>query len=287
MNKNILDLPTSILETLWFADGPHANYVESNLNKNLFGLNIHTSTSKEPSLIYTELPIKIVPINAISQDLGYYPTFERLSAEQRYLYLRWLTDRTISVSNSFIYLYYYGLERHLYFGNAESAILEIFNLCLNHKSTLDYYALNAILASSIIMNKRERLLYLFKDKDRFKKFNITNFYILCKKEILPYLAPRDLLALSLRVKLKAPHVDEKILIKSIANTLEKKFSMSKLPLDIFDFNSFPCEPICLAANTSLNLHQYSPILAAPLKSDDFCDSVRDILYESFALTVNS
>ncbi|WP_302950871.1 TerB N-terminal domain-containing protein [Holdemania filiformis] len=286
MDKNILDLPTNVLDTLWFADGPHANYVESNLNKNLFGLSIHTTTSKEPSLIYTKLPIKIAPINLINQDLGYYPTYERLSAEQRYLYLRWLNDRMIAVSDGFIYLYYYGLERHLYFGNAESAILEIFNLCLNHKITLDYYALNAILASSIIMNKRERLLYLFKDKDRFKKFNITNFYIVCKNEILPYLAPRDLLALSLRVKLKTPKVDEKVLIKSIAYTLEKKFSMSKLPLDIFNFNSFPREPICLAANTSLNLHQYNLELAAPLKSDDFCNLARDILYESFEFAVN-
>ena len=55
------------------------------------------------------------------QDIGYYPSYKNLKAENRYVYLNWLRDVTAPIPIGYVFIFYYGLERHLLFGKFEQA----------------------------------------------------------------------------------------------------------------------------------------------------------------------
>ncbi len=131
-----------IIDLLWFLNGPLKNYY-GNSNETDFEFAGHTVHIKsiitsEPSAIDINLPLANTAAPSIS--LGYYPSYERLTAQQRTTYLNWLTDITLPIDIGYVFIFYYGLERHLLFGNAESALATIFILRQFHenKSFLNY-----------------------------------------------------------------------------------------------------------------------------------------------------
>ncbi len=65
----------------------------------------------EPSLIWTKLPIK--PNQELIDEAMYWPSYSAFSPEARYQYLNWLRDITQPTNLSYVFLYFYGLERHL------------------------------------------------------------------------------------------------------------------------------------------------------------------------------
>lgn len=102
----------------------------------------------EPSLIWKKLPIK--KNSNLEQQKLYYPSYSKLTTENRYQYLTWLQDVTQPTNLSYVFLYYYGLERHLLVGNYEGALDEIVKLLTYHnEGTLKYYALSAVTVASI------------------------------------------------------------------------------------------------------------------------------------------
>lgn len=85
----------------------------------------------EPSLIWTKLPV--APNNLeLPKKPYYYPRYDRLSPEMRFQYLNWLRDITQPTYLSYVYLYFYGLERHLFLGDFENAVAEIKALLSSH-----------------------------------------------------------------------------------------------------------------------------------------------------------
>lgn len=101
----------------------------------------------EPSLIWTRLPIK--PSNQHLKEPLYYPSYPILSPEQRWEYLNWLKDITQKTNLSYVFLYYYGLERHLLFGDYDGAVEEIFRLIKYHnEGSFPQYAISALIAAS-------------------------------------------------------------------------------------------------------------------------------------------
>lgn len=101
----------------------------------------------EPSLIWTRLPIQ--PSDQKLQSPIYYPTYVDLDPEQRWEYLNWLRDVTKPTNLTYVFLYYYGLERHLLLGNYDLAVDEILRLIKHHdKGTLKRYAIDGLILAS-------------------------------------------------------------------------------------------------------------------------------------------
>ncbi|HEV2045645.1 MAG TPA: TerB N-terminal domain-containing protein [Chthoniobacterales bacterium] len=71
----------------------------------------------EPSAIIKSLPVGNVPASPL-QDFGYWPSYDRITPEQRRCYLEWLsagrkdTDPT-QRSLGYVFLFFYGLERRI------------------------------------------------------------------------------------------------------------------------------------------------------------------------------
>lgn len=101
----------------------------------------------EPSLIWTRLPVE--QNNELETEKMYYPTYSGLSPKHRYQYLNWLRDITQGTNLSYVFLYYYGLERQLLIGNYDLAVDEILRLIQYHdKGTFKGYAINALVLGS-------------------------------------------------------------------------------------------------------------------------------------------
>jgi len=118
----------------------------------------------EPSLIWIRFPIK--PSGQKMQEPFYWPTYAKLNPEQKWEYLSWLKDVTQKTNLSYVFLYYYGLERHLLLGDYDGAVNETFKLIKYHKkgSFVDY-AISALIAASAhkkrldIVEKYPEILY--------------------------------------------------------------------------------------------------------------------------------
>lgn len=157
-------IPQEILELLWFSSGPLKNY-SGEVNETSFDfaghtLHIKTTLQNEPSAIDIELPIA----NAVSVSpapLDYYPSYERLTPQQRADYLNWLTDITAPIDIGYVFIFYYGLERHLLFGNSESALATILILRQFHDNgSFLSYSEGATVLYAIKRKKWEILLNL-------------------------------------------------------------------------------------------------------------------------------
>jgi hypothetical protein len=101
----------------------------------------------EPSLIWSRLPVE--KNNELETKKMYYPTYPGLSPKHRYQYLNWLRDVTQETNLSYVFLYYYGLERQLLVGNYDLAVDEILRLIKHHdKGSFKEYATNALVLGS-------------------------------------------------------------------------------------------------------------------------------------------
>jgi len=120
-------------------------------------IKFNTNDSDDPSTIFLKLLIKQPARNNSMEPLGYYPSYAALSPEQRWVYLDWLQDVTKEVDVGYVFIYYYGLERHLLTGKFDRAFDEILKLRGYHrnKSFLGYSE-SSLMNSSLLMKRPDK-----------------------------------------------------------------------------------------------------------------------------------
>ena len=91
------------------------------------------------------------------EKLPYYPTYRSLTPEQRGIYIKFLENPFIgNVDIGYVFLLYYGLERHLIYGDYERAyklILKLRDIYSN--GSFQSYSANALVLTSLLHNKGE------------------------------------------------------------------------------------------------------------------------------------
>jgi hypothetical protein len=127
-------------------------------------VHIDQLSSNEPSTIYTALPVRRPSDPTAVPRPPYYPSYAGLSPEQRWVYLNWLTDVTQEVNIGYVFIYYYGLERHLLLGEFELAFDEILHLRTIHgvQSSFDAYSRAALLNAALVHKSQTRLEQLYR-----------------------------------------------------------------------------------------------------------------------------
>ena len=156
-----------IASLLWYGDGPQKNWDYPDYPNDPPNLGGHThevahavfdldggrqmiwefhDNTREPSAIFSALPVyqegKVPPVPG-------YPRWFKLTPGQRWNYLRYLENPYQSVEIGYAFLLYYGLERHLYFGNYHAAVPVIFRMrgILDHPSFW-FYSSNALMIAA-------------------------------------------------------------------------------------------------------------------------------------------
>jgi hypothetical protein len=190
---------------LWIADGKYKNYTKEPLEPvsehEYCGMRISFLVygAEEPSLIYMKQPIH-KPLNETEVPRPqYYPDYTSLTSEQKYIYAKLLTnpyDATINIG--YVFILYYGLERHLLCGNFESAFRVILKLRDVHKnSSFQSYSADALILSCMLLKKGEFVLEFIKSLDKEHEYNFShNLLLVCYYSFNIPLSPKDIMRMS-------------------------------------------------------------------------------------------
>jgi hypothetical protein len=110
----------------------------------------------EPSTILTKLRVTKPNNYEGVPHPDYYPSYKGLNPEQRWIYLDWLKDVSKKIYIGYVFIYYYGLERQLLFGNFNSAFDEIILLRNCHSDNSLYFYSDTSLLFSCLSRESKR-----------------------------------------------------------------------------------------------------------------------------------
>ena len=134
-----LTIHEDLRNLVWIGDGKFKNYTQNQNNENFmevngFRISISFMNQEEPSLIYTNQKVSQPQDASKVERPPYYPTYSGLTPEQKWLYLKLLSNPyDTSIDIGFVFILYYGLERHLLNGNFE----EVFKVILKLRDFLE------------------------------------------------------------------------------------------------------------------------------------------------------
>lgn len=238
-------------------------------------------TPKEPSTIYRSLKIRETKDYKSIKPLDYSPSYARLDPKQRFVYLKWLCNPSEQIDIGYVFIYYYGLERQLLYGNFDLAFDEIIFLKKYHKHhSFNFYSNNA-LAWSCIINKRfdkfESLQFLF-ETNYFDNFHFYLYHGIGKE-----LSVKDLLKISHRYSdinkryIKSnPELFESTLKELLINRIGKPC----YPLSLIDTSKLPEKTEILFANISLPEDARAPEIPNFLEYKDFSNDIHSIFEDT-------
>lgn len=189
-----------VLPLLWFADGAMRNI---DVKKEAL-ISCHTDEfctvrtygTEEPSALYAKLPIKRPTQETIRPP--YYPSYSELTPEQRYKYLEFLATPYEKHDMGYVFIFYYGLERHLLSGDFDRAFDIALKLRDVHENaSFQRYTANALALSSIVKNRPDRFIEFIQSTDKAHEMIMhPNLYVLIKYVIKQPLLASDLMRLS-------------------------------------------------------------------------------------------
>lgn len=275
IRDNILDnitkqIPSEIVSLLWFKNGPFENFVNEPLEDDATIINgikvtFQSFGQEEPSLIDFSLPVTSSQVDEEeANSLSYYPSYASMSPGQRKTYLNWLCNIDSPINISYVFVFYYGLERHLYLGNFHEATETVVRLLKKHTNkSLFHYATSALIGSSIFRNNFSIIEDLLNDEYFCSHFDQTS------PEYLAYmhynnnsLSVDNVLSLSKNVGFTNTRYlksDYSLFRQELGNALCKKYPEKLIPLREFALDECPVTTATLAANTSLSKIRYRTI----------------------------
>jgi hypothetical protein len=225
----------------------------------------------DPSTIYSTLPVVDPSSPKNVPRLSYFPSYSEMTPEQRGLYLRWLYDVTNEIDIGYVFVYYYGLERHLVCGDFDEAFDEIKLLRKHHDNgSFQGYSASALVHSCLLRKRVDKLQQLYASGD-FDYFDNSNLLILhySKLDILPdmmFQLSSRLSGVNRRyVKLKPELYKQKI-----NDVLIGKFGKPSYPLSSqFSLDSVEGIPYPIFANISFSPEVRTPRLPNLLQHAQF------------------
>lgn len=159
---------------------------------------IHKNTP-DPSIIYSALPVSEKLVVDLPK-MGYFPSYFKMTPDQRAAYLAWLCDVTKPIDIGYVFVYYYGLERHLIYGNFDGAVNEILLLRKYHdQGSFSSYSSSALIHGCLVRKRADVLMHLYQDLS-FDYFGNSSLLLLHAHNL--DLTPEMLVRLSLLLPVK-------------------------------------------------------------------------------------
>lgn len=240
-------------------------------------VNVNNETPDDPSTIYARLPVR-ESLGASVPSLGYYPSYSEMAPEQRGVYLRWLCDTSRSIEIGYVFVYFYGLERHLAVGDFDGAFDEVLHLIKHHENPSFFsYAESALLHSCLLRKRLDKLETLYASPG-FDYFGNSNLLILHQSglvmsvEVLMRVAAQ-LYGVNRRYLRAVP----KLYSETLKENLRECFGKESYPLanhfqlDDVEGTSYP-----IFANISLPSEIRSPHLPDLFRHDPFVNQLNGL-----------
>lgn len=232
-------------DLLWIADGPKKNYVPQSNDQSFEydGIRITFSSfsAQEPSLMSTKLSIQdaVNPLNV--ERPPYYPSYTELTAEQRGVYWKLLADPYSGKFDiGYVFILYYGLERHLLEGNYEKAFHVILKLRdIYENNSFQGYSACALVLTCLFRQRPDFAAEFYHSLDKNYELCFSdNLYMLCKMGLDIPLTAKDLMRIAKTFEFSNQNYIKKypeIFETKLLEEMQIKYSTNKL--DIKDFVS--------------------------------------------------
>lgn len=276
-----ISIHDDLLGLIWFADGPFKNYVNENTEKNTFNYNglkisLRMTGDEEPSLVYTKHHIVIPSDISQIERPPYFPTFSGLSPEQKGVYIKLLQNPyNQNIDIGFVFILYYGLERHLLIGDYERAYKVIIKLRDVHTNkSFQSYTANALVLTSMLHQKGEIALDFIKSLDKSYEYSFSdNLFLLCYFSFEIPLTANDIMRMArtfefsnLNYIKKYPDIFQSVLEDLLTKKYgEKSILLSRL-LSKSDISKLSTEDTPIFANTSIRDKSFPvPIISSNFK----------------------
>jgi len=285
-------IPDEIFDLLWFPDGPYKNF-NPDIKENRFkigGLFVGTSSgmgsigSTEPSAIYYKLLIKPTYDFVDIPKLPYFPSYAGLMPEQRWIYLNWLTNIDSDVDTGYVFLFYYGLERHLLFGKYEQAFRTILRLRQHHRNnSFLNYSSNALNATCLMYDRSDLLNEYIKSEEKYEKHKISTLYLITKYSTGLNLSTDELIALSKDVGFSNPRYiksERQLFEKELKNILIQKYKKDTFPLNQYPIKNWPLIIEVLFVNYSIEKDKRFKELPCLINFKPFKEDTSKLLKEA-------
>ena len=254
-----LSVHPKIKDLLWIEDGPYKNW---NQNQNVSAFDVMGVTiglsyeDDDPSLISMKDPVSLIHQGSVGTP-GYYPSYKALTPQQKGVYWDFMKNPfNGGFDISYVFILYYGLERHLYQGKYEEAVDVILRLRrVYDNASFQSYSANAIVLTSLVRRRPEFITKLYKEQNpRLDSSLSPDMLLLCKLFFNEYLDAEDLMILA-----KAFGFSNTNYIKKYPDLFLKELNSVVLlnPIRVADllnkheFLSLERVPICIYANYSI------------------------------------
>jgi hypothetical protein len=231
----------------------------------------------EPSLIWTKLAVE--PNTELATEAMYWPEYSRFYPKTRYQYLNWLRDVTQETNLSYVFLYFYGLERHMLVGDYDKAVDEIIRLLKYHtKKSFRQYASRSLIVASLAKGRLdiiERAPFLLEEEiDEAMALRIGKGTSMTPEDIID-IASRVGFTNKRYIKLH-PDLFKKELQKQI-NEFEKQFGNL---LSVFKLEEFKQRKSDAFANMSIP--ERARLVKVPVILDDkrFSTGIKELLQKT-------
>ena len=240
---NLISVHEDIRDLIWVSDGPNKNYV-SEKKEDMFQLGsiqiiISSMISEEPSSISLKLPVKSLENSSKIERPSYCPRYVDITPEQRGEYWKLLADPyNPNIDIGYVFILYYGLERHLLNGDYEKAFDIILKLRDVHKNgSFQSYSANALILTCICRKRTDLIIKFIQSIDHNYELDFSdNLYLLCKFELGIPISAKDMMRMAktfeftnLNYIKKYPDTFEEILLENI----EKKYNANTLTITDF------------------------------------------------------
>jgi hypothetical protein len=252
------DIPSKVMQLMWFKDGSEkkASFNEPiSFHTEGFTFNISFKGAVEPSLISYDYPVTVPEDPAKVERPSYYTSFEKLTPEQRWVYLDWLNDVDREIDIGYVFIFYYGLERHLFFGRYEDAFAMILRLRKVHQNgSFLEYSTSALITTSIMKNRVDLFRKFLASIEPLEEEDLSSLYLLAKRSFGMDLTTSELILLSGGIGFsKRQYIDGK---KELFETELKKYMMRTLEKETVNLRSFdilesPVKQVLFTANYSV------------------------------------
>ena len=259
---NILNINPDLV---WIGDGKNQNYIQSNHSNtiNIDGIRITMSmmNQEEPSLLYLRLPIStnINPQN--TERPPYYPTYKDLTPAQKGLYWKLLSNPyDSSIDIGYVFILYYGLERHLLAGDFEKAFDIIIKMRDIHSNkSFQNYSGNALILTCIYHQRPDLVFKFMASLNNEHEYNFSdNLFLLSKYSLNIALNAKDIIRLAKSFEFTTLNYIKNypVIFEEVLNEeLRSKFNSEEVFCNSFinksDFNKLRKQTVPIFANISI------------------------------------
>ncbi|GAB3803717.1 TerB N-terminal domain-containing protein [Virgibacillus kimchii] len=253
-----------IKELIWIENGPKKNFFPPKNTEDVFQIGDFTITftmtgREEPSLIDMNLEVTQLGKRQQVNSLPYYPTYKELTPQQKYTYWDFLSNPYQPVEDiGYVFILYYGLERHLLIDKYEKAINAIIKLREVHKNrSFQFYSGNAIVLSCMLHQRADIMQVFLESLDQdYKKGFSEKLYLLSFYSFMEPMEAEDVMRLSKVFGFSKTNYIKgypELFSKTLQSRIIEKFGTSEVPLNqiLSNLNRLPAEQMRLFANTSL------------------------------------